>query len=127
MQYKIILPKSSGSGVFGEELSSPMIGEPGLGHTQSFISIGRFKHREEAEFALKYLKTKFARALLCTLKVTQDNNKATWVNVPIQDFSENSDINWNKSISEIDQQLYEKYNLTQEEIEFIETQVRPIE
>lgn len=127
MKFKIILPKSSGSGVFGEELSSPIIGEPGLGHTQSFISIGRYNNQQEAESALVYLKTKFTRALLGTLKVTQDNNTATWRNVPIQDFSENSDINWNQSVEEIDQQLYEKYNLTQEEIEFIETQVRPME
>ena len=40
--------------------------------------------------------------------------------IPLQDFTESSDIDWNKSISEIDQQLYAKYHLTTEEIAFIE-------
>jgi len=50
-----------------------------------------------------------------------------WKKVPIQDFTPNSDINWNKSISEIDQQLYVKYGLSQDEIDFIEDKVRPME
>ena len=48
-------------------------------------------------------------------------------NSPLQDFTENSDIDWSKSISEIDQQLYKKYNLTEEEIAFIETHVREMD
>ena len=58
------------------------------------------------------------------LKVTQDNNKATWNEVPMQDFTANSDIDWTKSIEDIDKQLYRKYNLSEEEIEFIETKVQ---
>ena len=58
------------------------------------------------------------------LKVTQDNKKRTWKNVPLQDFTINSDIDWTKSISEIDQQLYKKYNLSLDEIDFIETHVK---
>ena len=69
---------------------------------------------------LKYIKLKFARTLLGTLKATQDNKKETWANVPLQDFTENSDIDWNKSIKEIDQQLYKKYGLEKNEIDFIE-------
>lgn len=76
---------------------------------------------------MKYLKTKFARALLGILKVTQDNKKAVWKYVPIQDFSLDSDIVWSKSISEIDQQLYKKYNLSNEEITFIEENVKPMD
>ena len=62
--------------------------------------------------------------MLGTLKVTQDNKKRTWKNVPLQDFTSNSDIDWTKSIPEIDQQLYRKYNLSQVEIDFIESQVK---
>lgn len=124
--YKVILPKSNGAGSFGETLSAPMIGEPSIGHTQTFISIGRFKTKYEAESLLKYIQTKTVRALLGTLKVTQDNKKAVWANVPIQDFTSDSDIDWNKSIPEIDAQLYAKYELSDEEISFIEKMIKPM-
>ena len=115
--YKVIIAKANGSGKFGEKLSSPIIGK----YTQSFISFGAFPHVEEAESLMKYIKTKFTRALLSTIKATQDNNKGTWVNVPMQNFTSSSDIDWSKSISEIDQQLYKKYGLSQDEIDFIES------
>lgn len=72
----------------------------------------------------KYIKTKFARTLLGTLKVTQHNHKGTWRYVPLQDFTPASDIDWTKSISEIDRQLYKKYGLDETEIQFIETHVK---
>ena len=62
-----------------------------------------------------------------TLKVTQDNPRETWANVPLQDFTEHSDIDWSKSIAEIDQQLYRKYNLSDDEIAFIEKMIKPME
>lgn len=61
--------------------------------------------------------------MLGILKVTQDNNPDKWKYVPLQDFTANSDIDWTQSISEIDRQLYAKYGLSEEEIEFIETHV----
>ncbi len=124
MKYKVFVPKSNGSGAIGEVLSTPLIGQPLIGHTQTFISIGSFDTEYEANSLLKYLKTKFARTMLGTLKVTQDNKKATWLNVPLQDFTATSDIDWSKSVSEIDKQLYKKYNLNTEEIEFIESKVK---
>lgn len=124
MKYKVFVPKSNGSGAIGEVLSTPLIGQPLIGHTQTFISIGSFDTEYEANSLLKYLKTKFARTMLGTLKVTQDNKKATWLNVPLQDFTATSDIDWSKSVSEIDKQLYKKYNLNTEEIEFIESKIR---
>ena len=65
--------------------------------------------------------------MLGTLKVTQDNAKDTWANVPLQDFTPDSDIDWSKSVHEIDLQLYWKYNLSEEEIAFIERMIRPME
>ena len=62
--------------------------------------------------------------MLGILKITQDNTKEKWAYVPMQDFSSLSDIDWSKSIPEIDQQLYKKYNLTEEEIQFIESHVK---
>lgn len=97
------------------------------GYTQSFISIFSLDSDKHAIAALKYIKSKFARTLLGTLKIMQDNNKETWANVPMQDFSENSNIDWSKSIHEIDLQLYKKYNLSNEEIQFIESKVQSME
>ena len=73
---------------------------------------------------MKYVKTKFARVMLGILKITQDNNRDTWRMVPLQDFTSASDIDWTKSIPEIDQQLYKKYGLDAKEIEFIETHAK---
>ncbi len=122
--YKVILPKSNGSGAFGETLSSPFVGEKKTGHTQTFISVGQLETKIEAENLLKYLKTKFCRALLSILKVTQDNKRATWAFVPLQDFTSSSDINWSKSIAEIDEQLFDKYGLDEPERDFIRTKVK---
>lgn len=122
--YKILFSKSSGSGKFGEQISQPVIGNPNEAHTQTFISIGSFQTEYEAFSANKYIKTKFARTMLGILKVTQDNKKGVWKYVPLQDFTDHSDIDWSKSIPEIDQQLYRKYGLSDEEIDFIETHVK---
>lgn len=130
--FKVFLPHSNGSGAIGEVLSTPLVGEPLVGeplvgHTQTFISIGKFKTKFEAEACLKYIKTRFARAMLGTLKVTQHNPRETWANVPLQDFTANSDIDWSKSIDEIDAQLNLKYKLNADEITFIKTHVRKME
>ena len=128
-KYKVIIPASNGSGAIGEVLSTPLVGEPLVGeplvgYTQSFIGIGSFNTLSEAEAALKYVKTKFARTMLGILKVTQHNHKGTWKYVPLQDFTSSSDIDWSQSVSEIDRQLYRKYGLSEKEIEFIETHVK---
>ena len=123
-KYKVIVPKSNGSGAIGEVLSSPLIGEPLIGVTQTFLTIGAFDTRTEAEACLKYVKTKFVRTMLGLLKATQHNPKDTWRLVPLQDFTAASDIDWTLSVAEIDQQLYHKYGLEAEEIAFIEEKVR---
>lgn len=123
-KYKIFLPKANGIGVLGEVLSAPILCEPMIGATETFLSIGAFEQKNEAEAALKYIKTKFARALLGVLKTTQDITPEKWRCVPLQDFTSSSDINWSVSIPDIDKQLYKKYNLSDEEINFIETKVK---
>ncbi|MCI6270258.1 MAG: Eco57I restriction-modification methylase domain-containing protein [Lactobacillus delbrueckii] len=126
-KYKVLLPKSNGSGALGEVLSTPLIGEPLIGYTRTFIGVGAFDTKEEVEAALKYIKCKFTRAMLGVLKITQDNNPDKWEKVPLQDFTPNSDIDWTKSIPEIDQQLFKKYNLSEDEINFIETKVQAMD
>ena len=105
-------------------IGEPMIGEPMIGSTDTFISVGRFSAFNEAENCLKYVKTKFARTMLGVLKATQHNPKSTWRYVPLQDFTPSSDIDWSKSVAEIDRQLYAKYGLDDREIDFIETHVK---
>lgn len=100
-----------------------------------------FASAQEASACLEYVKRKFTRCMLGTLKATQHNPKDTWANVPLQDFTENSDIIWDedkfkklksewaldaarKGIHFIDYQLYKKYNLNDEEIAFIETMIK---
>lgn len=130
--YKVFVPKANGSGALGEVSSTPLIGTPLvatplMGHTQTFISIGNFNNQQEAENCLKYIKSKFARVMLGILKVTQANSKSTWKYVPLQNFASSSDIDWSKSVHEIDLQLYKKYNLTQKEIDFIEKHVKAMD
>lgn len=125
-KYKVFVPESNGSGAIGEVLSTPLIGEPLIGGTQTFLSIGAFDSRSEAEACLKYIKTKFARTMLGILKATQHNPKDTWRLVPLQDFTAGSDIDWSQSVADIDRQLYKKYALTPDEIAFIEEKVRPM-
>lgn len=125
-KWKILIPKAIGSGTFGEPLSELIIGEPRTCCTYTFLQVGAFESKEQAQKCMNYLKTKFARALLGTLKITQDNPSNVWKNIPLQNFSEKSDIDWSKSISEIDKQLYKKYSLTPEEIAFVEEKVQPM-
>ena len=131
-KYKVMLPKANGSGALGEVLSTPLIGTPLIGtpligYTETYISIGETDSLAEAEAILKYIKSKFARCMLGILKVTQDNTKKVWQFVPLQDFTEKSDIDWSKSVTQIDQQLYKKYNLSDQEIAFIESMIKPME
>ncbi len=122
--FKIFVPKSNGSGALGEVLSTPLVGSPLVGSTQTFITIGAFDSRAEAEACLVYVKSKFARAMLGILKITQDNPPQTWAKVPLQDFSATSDIDWGEAV---DEQLYRKYGLEAAEIDFIERHVKAMD
>ena len=125
--YKVLVPEANGTGALGEVLSTPMIGTPMMGFTDTFIAIGPFRTRTEADNCMKYVKTKFARAMLGILKITQHNTKSTWRYVPSQNFTLASDIVWERTISEIDAQLYAKYGITEPEQKFIESLIKPME
>lgn len=123
-KYKVFVPEANGSGSIGEVLSTPLVGEPLVGSTQSFLSIGAFDTEAEAAACLKYIKTRFARTMLGILKVTQHNPRETWRLVPLQDFTSASDIDWSLSVEEIDEYLFEKYKLDMHEIAFIKEKVK---
>ena len=125
--YKTIISKASGTGAYGETLSNPVIGEPGIAYTETYVSMGEFTTRDEAEALAKYIQTKTCRALLGALKVTQNIAKPLWQFVPLQDFTSNSDIDWSLSVAEIDRQLYAKYGLSDNEISFIESHVKEMD
>ena len=103
------------------------ISEPGSIVTESYIVVASFKERNEAENCLKYLKTKFFRILCQETIVSPDVSARTFDLVPLQNFTFSSDIDWSKSISDISQQLYNKYNISSEEITFIEKLIKPME
>ena len=130
--YKLFLSKADGaSGQIGNPIPAriigkPEIGVPGMGNTESFISIGKCDSEYEVHALYKYVATRFVRALLGALKTTQDITPEKWKYVPQQDFSEHSDIDWNLSVDEIDALLCKKYKLSAAEREFIHDKVKPM-
>lgn len=127
-QYKVFLSKANGAALKnGTIIGAPYIADKGVGATETFITIGGFDDKLEAENLAKYLKTRFARFMLSILKVTADNTKEKWSKVPLQDFTPQSDIDWTQSVPNIDCQLYAKYGLVEQEIAFIEEKVKPME
>lgn len=75
---------------------------------------------------IKYIYSRFFRYLVSIKKKTQDNARDVFQFVPLQDFTSESDIDWTKSVTDIDQQLYTKYHLSNEEISFIESIIKPM-
>ena len=115
-KFKIFVPKAYGCGAIGEELGTPILGTPMSACTGTYLRIGDFETRQEVENVLAYLKTKFFRLLVGIKKITQDCTREKYALVPVQDFSRP----WT------DEDLYKKYALTDEEIDFIETMIKPM-
>lgn len=129
-KYKVLISIADGaSGYIGNPIPARITGQaivigPNTGYTQTFQSIGSVENEGEARNIARYVSTKFARAALGLLKITQHYPVDKWRFVPIQDFTSTSDIDWMQPIAEIDKQLYRKYNLSDNEICFIETHVK---
>ena len=90
------------------------IGEAGL---QPDLILSVFRDEHSADNLMQYMKTMFVRFLLSQVVLTQNIAKSSFQFVPLQDFSHP----WT------DEMLYKKYNLTEEEIAFIESMIRPME
>ncbi len=98
-------------------LAKPFIGEKNSCCTQTYLLIGPVSTKKRAENIITYIQTRFFRFCIMQRKNTQDAMRNAYSFVPIQDFDEP----WT------DEKLYKKYKLTHEEIEFIESMVRPME
>lgn len=128
-KYKVFSPRANNIGTeLNDDNLNSFLGEPGTICTESYIVIGAELNlnKVSAINLTKYLSTKFLRFMHSLAKASQDATSKTYKFVPLQDFTENSDIDWNKSIQEIDIQLYKKYDLSQEEINFIESMIKPM-
>jgi site-specific DNA-methyltransferase (adenine-specific) len=117
--YKVYITKAYGAGETypHQIINKPMLGEPNTCSTESYLVIGPFASKKRAENVISYIETKFFRFLVLLIKNTQNAMKKVYSFVPIQDFSES----WT------DEKLFEKYDFNQEEIEFIESMIRPMD
>ena len=100
---------------------------PGEICTETFLLIGPFASEYEMKCCSSYMKTTFFRFILSLGHGTMQVNKNVFSLLPMQDFSEKSEIKWTLSTNEIDRQLYRKYGLTPQEIAFIEEKVKPMQ
>jgi site-specific DNA-methyltransferase (adenine-specific) len=118
-KYKVFIPKAgSGSDKFPHTiLGQPFVGKPNTVCNQTYLAIGPFMNSLECNNMISYIRTKFFRFMVLLKKNTQDAMRGVYSFVPMQDFSEP----WT------DEKLYAKYGLTQEEIAFIESMIRPME
>jgi hypothetical protein len=131
-KWKIFISKSNGAaGLLTDNkevsiLGKPYLAKPKAACTDSLIPIGNFETEFEAKALESYIKTKFLRYMVGILKTSQNILQNVYQFVPIQDFTPESDIDWTKSIEDIDKQLYDKYNLNNEEAKFIEEIIKPM-
>jgi superfamily II DNA or RNA helicase len=129
-KWKVFTSKGNGgAGILTDEkavaiLGKSYLGGPGSACSDSLIPIGGFKTKDEAVNLQKYMSSKFLRFMVGILKVSQNVAQNVYQFVPMQDFTNKSDIDWNVSIAEIDKQLYQKYHLSQDEVAFIETKIK---
>lgn len=130
--HKIYMPKAGGTGNDEQIIGVPFYGEPNSVCSFTYICLcydPKEHNYSQAEcFAIvKYMKSRFFRYLVSIKKKTQNTSRYVFALVPLQDFTAQSDIDWSKSIPEIDQQLYTKYSLSEDEINFIEKMIKPME
>lgn len=128
-KFKVFTPRANNIGTeLNDDNLNTFIGEPGTICTESYLVVGiNLKLDKSSAINLsKYFSTKFLRFMHSLAKASQDATSKTYKFAPLQKFTENSDIDWNKSIPEIDQQLFKKYNLSSEEIKFIENMIKPM-
>lgn len=116
-EHKVIIPRAIGSGDGMTDIVKPIYSEPGSCCTETYIVMRHFNSKQEVMNAISYIKTKFFHFLLTLRKNTMMAPKIVYSFIPIQDFNEE----WT------DEKLYMKYGLTQEEIDFIESMIRPME
>lgn len=126
-KFKVYTPRANNIGTeLNDDNLNSFVGIPNTICTESYLVIGvdLELNQSSATNLCKYLTTKFARFQHSLGKASQDATSKTFRFVPTQNFTDNSDIDWSKSTVEIDKQLYTKYKLTKEEIEFMESMIK---
>lgn len=118
-EHKVIISYAYGVGKAKpfKVLNMPLYAEPNTACTETYLVIGPFKNKQKCENVISYIKTKFFRFLVFLIKNTQHGTQKVYQFVPQQDFSKP----WT------DEELYKKYGLTEEEINYIESMIRPME
>lgn len=118
-KYKVLIPRAgSGSDSFPHSiLGKPFVVEPHSACTETYIVLGSYDNVEECKNLTSYVSTRFFRFLVLLIKSTQDAAARVYKYVPTQDFTEE----WT------DEKLYKKYGITEDEIAFIESMIRPME
>ena len=124
-KYKLGISKSYSTGAIN--FPELIVANPNVVFTETFLVIGPFDTEQEQQNCLKYTKTNLFKILLFFGKGSMQVTQEVFCYVPLQNFTAQSDIDWSKSIPEIDQQLYKKYNLSEDEINFIEKMIKPME
>lgn len=124
--YKVIAVYAFGKGILGERVPVPKVIGPNEICTATYLIVGESNNKTFCDNIVKYMQTKLFSLLVGLIKATQIAPRQVYRYVPMQDFTNQSDIDWSKPISDIDQQLYKKYNLTQEEIDYTEKIIKPI-
>ena len=122
---KVFIPAAGGSGNDAKVLGDPIVASAGSVCSQTFLYT-KFDTKKECENFVLYLKTRFFRFLVSAMKITQHAQKSVYRFVPLQDFTSYSDIDWSRSVPEIEKQLYEKYKLSKAERAFIESMIKPM-
>ncbi len=121
-KYKLGISKSYSTGAIN--FPELLIATPNVVFSETFLAIGPFDTKEEMMNCKKYTETSFFKLLLFFGKGSMQVTQEVFCYVPLQDFTVHSDIDWSKSVAEIDEQLYRKYKLTDKEIDFIKNTVK---
>ena len=128
--YKVLTAFANNIGTdLPDDNLNTIVSEPKSACTETYLVIGGNLKltRDTANNLSKYLKTKFVRMLIMLAKANQNGTRKTYRFVPLQSFTSDLDIDWSQSIAEINQQLYRKYELSEEEIIFIEENIKEME
>ena len=129
-KWKVYVPRANNIGTeLNDDNLNSFVGEPNSICTESYIVVGACMDMdaEEAKNLCKYLTSKFVRYLHKQAKASQDASSKTYKFIPLQNFTHNSDIDWTKSIANMDEQLFDKYNLSEEEREHIKNSIKDME
>lgn len=123
-KYKIFMPRNWGTGKLQDSTYKTYLAKPYEICTETFVQVYPFSSVTERDNCNIYMSTKFFRIMVSIKKQDQGAGREVYSNVPLQNFSSTSDIDWSKPVSDVDFQLYQKYGLDNEDIQFIEDNIK---